>query len=134
MRDAGFVDLAIAVRDVDACAGCPPRYTLATKGARRLSFDFHFRAGADQLDSRGIRDLDRLVTFLHAHPGTRLRLLGFAESSPASLARAQGVADELAARGVKAERVLGLGADMPIASTDTQEGRVRNQRVEVWGD
>jgi phosphate transport system substrate-binding protein len=35
-------------------------------------------------------------------------------------------------RGVKPSFVNGFGKDLPIASNDTEDGREKNRRVEVW--
>jgi phosphate binding protein len=46
VRDAGFVDLSVALRDPQPCdARCPPRYAAVVAGARRISLDFRFRGG-----------------------------------------------------------------------------------------
>jgi phosphate binding protein len=139
VRDAGFVDLGVGIREASDCAACTPGYAHAVAGARRLSLDFRFRPGLDQLDSRATRDLDRLVVFLRAHPGGRLRLFGFSDAAGEattnlllSQQRARVIGDELEARGAKPAVVAGFGAEMPVASNDTPEGRERNRRVEVW--
>ena len=46
--------------------------------------------------------------------------------------RAKTVADQLEMRGIKPSVVHGFGKDMPIASNDTEDGREKNRRVEVW--
>jgi phosphate transport system substrate-binding protein len=137
---AQFVDLRLTLRDVEPCdVRCPRAYAAAIAGAQRVSMDFRFRSGSDQADSRAVRDLDRLVTLLHEHPGARLSLFGFSDSvgsvkgnTRLSLERARAIARELATRGVRAQVVAGHGAAMPVASNDTQLGRERNRRVEVW--
>ncbi len=138
VNDAGFVDLTVRVRDPEPCPGhCPARYVEVGKKARRLSLDFRFRKGSTVLDSRGQRDVDRLLYFLHDRPSPHLYLLGFADvdgskKEDLAKARAQAVDAELAAHGVHAQAVYGLGAEMPIASNATETGRDRNRRVEVW--
>lgn len=139
VRAAGFVDLGVGIRDASDCAGCTAGHARAVAGARRLSLDFRFRPGLDLLDSRATRDIDRLVVFLRAHPGARLRLFGFSDAAGdattnllLSQQRARVIADELDARGVKPAVVAGFGAEMPVATNETAEGRERNRRVEVW--
>jgi phosphate transport system substrate-binding protein len=141
----GFVDLELAVKEPEPCGrGCTAAYARATAHARRLSVNFRFRAGSDQLDSRALRDIDRLVTFLHTRAkdvagAGDVRLLGFSDASDdgrlnqrTSLSLARAVADELAVRGVGAGTVMGFGAKMPVASNADDAGRERNRRVEVW--
>ncbi len=78
----GFVDLSVGLIDPPPCdARCPRRYATLVREAKRLSLDFRFRRGSDVLDSRGARDLDRVIQFLHGHPGARLSLFGFSDSS-----------------------------------------------------
>ncbi|QRO01350.1 substrate-binding domain-containing protein [Archangium violaceum] len=139
VRAQGFVDLSVEAQVVEACTRCSPKYRQLVKRARRLSLDFRFRADGDTLDSRGQRDLERLVLFLRSHSGKRLLLLGFSDAgaSPAashklSLEWARRVGAELSARGVHAVEVRGFGAEMPVAPNTDPAGRERNRRVEVW--
>ncbi|WP_257455689.1 protein kinase domain-containing protein [Archangium lipolyticum] len=139
VRAQGFVDLSVEAQVVEACTRCSPKYRQFVKGARRLSLDFRFRADGDTLDSRGQRDLERLVLFLRGHTGKRLLLLGFSDAreNPAashklSLEWAKRVGSELSARGVHAVEVRGFGAEMPVAPNTDPAGRERNRRVEVW--
>ena len=131
---------AVALVDAAPCdASCPRDYAAQIAGARRLSLDFRFRRGEDALDSRGIRDLDRVVQLLHDHPDARVRLFGFSDSSGGrdanrrlAQARADAVARALAVRGVRAAVVRGLGAARPVADNRDAAGRERNRRVEIW--
>ncbi|HWL89713.1 MAG TPA: phosphate ABC transporter substrate-binding/OmpA family protein, partial [Polyangiaceae bacterium] len=139
-RAAGFVDLSIRVHDPEPCnARCSGRYTTTIRNARRLSLDFRFRTGKNELDSRGTRDLDRVVAFLNGQPGARVLLLGFSDAIGdasqnlrLSRERAKAVGDELAARGVHPAVIDGFGTEMAVASNTDESGRERNRRVEVW--
>jgi phosphate transport system substrate-binding protein len=139
VRARGFVDLSVEAQVVESCTRCSPKYRQLVRGARRLSLDFRFRADGSTLDSRGQRDLERLVLFLRGHSGKRLLLLGFSDAgeSPAisqkrSLEWARRVSTELSARGVHAMEVRGFGAEMPVAPNTEPASRERNRRVEVW--
>ncbi|HEY1537318.1 MAG TPA: phosphate ABC transporter substrate-binding/OmpA family protein, partial [Polyangiaceae bacterium] len=140
VRASGFVDLNVQVIEARPCdARCSPRYAMLTRSARRLSLDFRFRAGRAELDSRGLRDIDRLITFLHQVPDAKLMLLGFSDSrgtylqnQALSRERAKKVEDELSARGLHVALLDALGQEMPISSNGTDSGRERNRRVEVW--
>jgi PiT family inorganic phosphate transporter len=136
---SGFVDLAATTRDADACASCPPQYVSLTRGAKRLSLNFRFRSGSAELDSRGERDVGRLAALLQQERNPPVELLGFSDNqgSPEanvelSRERAKAVASKLAAYGVTAAAVEGLGSQMPVASNAVASGRDRNRRVEVW--
>ena len=130
---SGFVDLSIAVRSPQQCdARCPAEYAELTKGAQRLTLDFRFREEKGGLDSRAARDVDRLVGFLRDYRSPRVLLLGFADTLPLSLERAQVAAAELSRRGVRAEVVRGFGPALQVWPGDDEAGRQRNRRVEVW--
>lgn len=86
--------------------------------------------------------LDRVAMLLQAQPGV-IRIVGHTDSAPIktirfpsnfhlSLERAQAVAQVLRTPQAKDRiAVEGKGADQPIASNETPEGRARNRRVEV---
>jgi phosphate transport system substrate-binding protein len=139
---AGFVDL-LPECDVKAarCTSCSRDYQDLVAGACRLSLDFRFVRGGTQLDTRALRDLQRLSAFLARpeHSARAVVLLGFADANGTradnlalSEQRASIVAAQLRARGLHVEVQRGLGADMPVSDNATEEGRQRNRRVEVW--
>ena len=140
VRASGFVDLNVQAIEARPCdARCSPRYVMLTRSARRLSLDFRFRTGRAELDSRGLRDIDRLITFLHQVPDAKLMLLGFSDSRgtyvqnlASSRDRIKKVEDELSQRGVHPALVDAFGQEMPISSNGSDCGRERNRRVEVW--
>jgi PiT family inorganic phosphate transporter len=136
---AGFVDLAATARDPEACTSCTARYVSLTKDTKRLSLNFRFRPGSADLDSRAERDVGRLAALLRLQRNPQVELLGFSDDQGASDTnlrlsrdRASAVAARLAAYGITASVVEGLGEDMPVASNATPAGRERNRRVEVW--
>lgn len=61
--------------------------------------------------------------------------VGTAESQvELSVERAKTIADELSARGIPAGRFIyeGRGGSEPVASNDTEEGRAKNRRVQIF--
>lgn len=100
-----------------------------------------FRHNESVIESSSDSLLDEIASVIRANPQLkRLRIEGHASAEgdasanrKLSEARAQAVRDQLVARGVP-EDVLeaeGYGADNPIATNDTEEGREKNRRVEI---
>jgi phosphate transport system substrate-binding protein len=136
---AGFVNLSLLTESGSCSGTCPARYQATVANAQRVSVDVRFRSGSNQPDSRARRDMDRLVTFLQNFREAKVLLLGFSDSVGGvnsnlrlSEDRAKRIAEELSMRGIRASVVTGFGAEMPVASNDTDGGRQRNRRVEVW--
>ncbi|MET0388528.1 MAG: substrate-binding domain-containing protein [Polyangiales bacterium] len=134
-----FIDLRVQAHSARCDRRCSPAYTRAISTAERLSVDFRFQPRSEQPDSRARRDFDRVLQYLQEHQGVKVSLLGFSDARGGaesnlrlSLQRARAVATELAMRGIQPELVTGFGADMPLASNDTEAGRERNRRVEIW--
>lgn len=139
---SGFVAQDIRPYPAPASASAPPEYLALTRDAQRLSLNFRFGAGSRMLDSKIVRDAERLARFLRQpeRRGQPLLLIGFADASEVSpyLAltlsndRVDLVARLLQEHGVAAQRSRGLGGTMPVADNATAAGRQRNRRVEVW--
>lgn len=119
----------------------PAEYIKLIDGAARLPLDFRFRSGKSDLDSKALEDMRRMVEFVASpqNAGRKIMLLGFADSigSPQanlklSQDRAGVVAEELKIRGIKAFTVTGFGSKLPVDTNETESGRAKNRRVEVW--
>ncbi|HEX4446334.1 MAG TPA: phosphate ABC transporter substrate-binding/OmpA family protein, partial [Polyangiaceae bacterium] len=142
VQATGFVDLRPSC-DANAarCTSCDREYREAVRGACRLSMDFRFDHGQSQLDTRALRDLQRVVGMMQtpAFAGRSLLLFGFsdglsskAETLVLSQQRASIVAAQLKARGLHVDIERGIGPQMLVADDTTEEGLERNRRVEVW--
>jgi glucose/mannose transport system substrate-binding protein len=136
-----FAGNKIKIENPEIPPRAPRQYVKEVSGAARLSLNFHFLAGTSQFDENTSGDLDRLVELLvdPTYQQRSLLLFGFSDSAGGakknialSKDRARAVADELQMRGIKPSVVNGFGKDLPIASNDTEEGREKNRRVEVW--
>lgn len=110
-----------------------------TVRSQRLSINFRFKDGSDELDTKAINDLERLVKYVEVNAPKRVQLFGFsdsegdkAENEALSLRRAQVVEQHLIARGIYPLVARGMGEEAPLASSKTEEGRRMNRRVEVW--
>lgn len=84
--------------------------------------------------------LEDLFEFLVDYPGVKIEIGGHTNGIPdwnycikLSTDRAKAVADYLMERGIsfKRLRVVGYGKKYPIATNATEEGRKKNQRVEI---
>ncbi len=146
-----FVELTPKIFPASPPQSAPRAYKdMATKYAR-IGLSFHFSkeqidpsaAAENQLDNLARVNVLRLRTFLsqHSRTGNDILLLGFADESESgstgrNLAklRAELVATSLRAVGVivPSENIRDFGAQVPVASNQTVEGRRRNRRVEVW--
>jgi phosphate transport system substrate-binding protein len=142
VRAAGFVDLRPTCDPSAArCTACPKDYAELVKGACRVSMDLRFEDGSQQLDTRALGDLTRIVALTRRPDllGRSVLLLGFSDAKatrPEAVAASQQwtsiVAQQLSARGLHVDLERGLGAEIPLGDDATEEGRERNRRVEVW--
>jgi phosphate transport system substrate-binding protein len=141
VASTGFVDLRPSCEPrLDACARCPAAYTAVVAGACRASVTLRFDTTSGQLDTRGVRDLQRLSAMLrkpdYANKG--ILLAAFASgATPAdaltrSSADADAVAGQLRARGLRVLSAKGYGGSVPVGDDGTAAGREKNRRVEIW--
>jgi phosphate transport system substrate-binding protein len=140
----GFVDLRLTGQQENV-----PSEILAALGAAigspsvgsalRLSTNFRFETGKAALDLKALADLERLPRFVfEKYPSHKVVILGFTDSTggaevnlPLSKERAQAVSNELIRSKVDAQSA-GLGPVFPVDSNDTESGKAKNRRAEVW--
>ena len=103
--------------------------------------DVSFATGKADIQSNFAPILDRFAEGLRNNPNAEVRIIGHTDSTgsdaindPLSLRRAEATRNYLTARGVNGARVQvqGMGSRQPVASNDTNEGRARNRRVEIF--
>ncbi|MBA2963292.1 MULTISPECIES: OmpA family protein [Ramlibacter] len=103
--------------------------------------DISFDTGRADIKSNLRPVLDQFASGLSGQPNTELRIIGHTDSTgpdsvndPLSQHRADAARDYLAARGVDPRRVAtaGRGEHEPIADNNTEAGRSRNRRVEIF--
>lgn len=138
----GFVSQDVLAVDVPPRSDVSSDYLALTDGARRLSLNFRFGANAALLDTKALRDIDRLVDFMRRSENRSLDLIliGFTDGheidSYQALSLSNDRVDLVALRlgrlGVGARRARGMGYAAPVASDESEQGRARNRRVEVW--
>lgn len=138
---AGFVALTVKAEVAAVPEAASDRFRQLVAGATRMSFDLRFQAGSMELDSRGMRDLDRFVAYVRTQriAPNRIILAGFADNNgtPAanlvvSQRRAEVVGAALGRAGITPGKTAPFGADLPVADNATAEGRDRNRRVEIY--
>ncbi len=162
VAESGYFSLGI-VEDSRALArltdaaliGQPPLVGRAARGdiavqlagASRLSLTFRFDTDDFRLDSKALRDLDRLVDYLGQpeNAGRDIIVVGFADTVgnyaynvQLSLNRANQVLERIrqhpkaaALQGLDLS-VAGFGEAAPVGCNDDIFGRSRNRRVEIW--
>lgn len=98
-----------------------------------------FEAGSALLTEPGKHLLDEMTQVLKKLDGTKVEVIGHTDNSgiPArnlalSRARADSVKTYLIANGIPSELIgtSGMGADQPVMSNATDDGRKRNRRIE----
>ncbi len=139
---AGFVDLRLDVE-----AGANP-VILAALGAalgrdvtsaHRYSTNLRFALNQAALDLKTQADLNRLPPSLaRDFPDGQVVILGFTDNTggsgmncPLSQERAGNIAERLNQFGIQAA-AAGLCEQLPVDTNDTEAGRARNRRAEVW--
>lgn len=102
--------------------------------------DIAFAPGKSALRAEARANLNKVVAFVNQSPRKPIRIEGHTDSRGNANAnqllsqrRAESVRDALVAAGVAAGRItaIGLGAEQPVASNDSEEGRAKNRRVDV---
>ena len=138
LLDAREAALAAREREIEALKELKARPT--KRGAVITLGDVLFEFGGTELKRGAIRELDRLVAFLHEYSERALAIEGHTdsvgnESFNASLSRdrALAVKNILVRGGIDPRRITaqGLGEVYPVASNSTRSGRQRNRRVDL---
>ncbi len=139
VEDVGFVSQNIKLGEPFDNKLYPDEMQRLIAQSQRLSLNFRFKDGSDQLDTKAMQDLDRLTRYVEKNSPMRVQLFGFsdgegdqAENLALSERRARVVEDHLISRGIFPLVAKGMGAVAPLASSKTEEGRRMNRRVEVW--
>ncbi len=100
----------------------------------------HFYSSSSRLRVGARKELDRVAAILRRQPHAEVTVLGHTDSvggaeanMKLSLRRAKAVREYLVGQGVEAQRVAaeGRGESQPIADNSTQQGRLKNRRVEL---
>lgn len=103
--------------------------------------DVSFDTGRSDIKSNFRPILERFAQTLNDNQATTVSIVGHTDSTgsdnvndPLSVDRAARTRDYLAQRGVSPNRIMidGRGEREPVASNDSDSGRARNRRVEIY--
>ncbi|MFB1487692.1 MULTISPECIES: OmpA family protein [unclassified Thiocapsa] len=146
VKSTGFADLTLLGGPAGPPADPLILSTLGTAvgrnvtSAQQFPTSLRFALNEAELDVKALADVQRLRQPLQAklEQGNRVVILGFTDNTGTdsdnvrlSIDRAQKVSDRLSAVGVKTV-TAGLGEQLPVDTNDTEAGRARNRRAEVW--
>jgi outer membrane protein OmpA-like peptidoglycan-associated protein len=98
-----------------------------------------FMESSAEIRQASLVTLDRITDYAHDCQNATIAITGHTDSSgdeawnqQLSLARAQAVADHIAASGIDSARLVveGMGSSIPVADNSTVQGRELNRRIE----
>lgn len=142
VAQTGFIAQTVKAMKVEANGEMPAEYRELVTNAQRLAVNFRFAEGSAELDNKALRDLRRVLRYLKDNNKlmSQVVLVGFGDPKHEdrdralllSKLRAMSVQRELVKGGVLVREISGLGDALPVAANDTEDGRMKNRRVEVW--
>lgn len=144
VRDLGGVELRGAADGVESKlvgfieSGAEP----CTDPQCWFTFDrLTFKTGSAEIDmEKSAAQIENIHRILQAFPTIQLKIGGYTDNTGSdetnmalSQARAEAVVAAVAALGSAPERMdaEGYGAQFPVATNDTEEGRAQNRRIDV---
>ncbi|MCA0899277.1 substrate-binding domain-containing protein [Microbulbifer agarilyticus] len=141
VEDIGFINLTPVALQMAPFANAPENYRTLMENGSRLSISFRFANGSTELDNRALRDLHRLRDYMSEEENRdlSLTLVGFSDrkssetiSDLISRFRALKVQGALLRDHQMGDsQIMSVGAFAPLTA-DSEQGPVKNSRVEVW--
>ena len=139
VEDVGFISQNIKLGKPFENDFYPADMRALTARSERMSINFRFKSGSDELDTKSLNDLDRVARYVEVNAPKRVQLFGFSDSegdagkgTELSERRAKVVEQQLIQRGIYPLVTKGMGDAAPLAASNTEEGKNINRRVEVW--
>lgn len=111
----------------------------AKEGSVSVLKNIFFKFNEYELQEKSKTELQKIIRFLNNNPGLRVEISGHTDNIGSasynyqlSDKRARAVYDFLVSEGIQPQRLVskGYGADHPVATNDTEEGRQLNRRIE----
>ncbi|MBI4645815.1 MAG: PD40 domain-containing protein [Bacteroidia bacterium] len=108
-------------------------------GERIVMDAIHFDSGSSEITDDMHRAISELYFFLFDNPSLKIEISSHSDNSVPeeenirlTQARAKTIADVLIKGGVDENRIIykGYGSRQPVASNDSEEGRLKNRRIE----
>jgi len=111
-----------------------------TRQSKKLSMNFYFKSNDYQLTQESTQKLKQLISWLQRKSGLlKIFVIGYSDSRGSyrqnclvALKRAETVARELKISGIYVDELVTACEEFPIASNQTETGRLKNRRVEIW--
>jgi outer membrane protein OmpA-like peptidoglycan-associated protein len=120
--------------------GCPVIRKEVIEKVNYAARNIFFLKGSDKLAAGSQASLDEVASILQKNPSFRLIIDGYTDNSGQAITnlqlsqkRADAVKKYLADKGIFNSRLsaLGHGSEKPVADNSTEEGRIKNRRVEL---
>lgn len=105
-----------------------------------MSSELLFERGSSAISQQGAMKIGEIANVLRQYPDSFVIVKGYTSSEgedsynlQLSQRRAEMVKNQLVANRIDASRItaLGMGESMPVASNETEAGRIQNRRVEI---
>jgi outer membrane protein OmpA-like peptidoglycan-associated protein len=134
-------DQRVAMEQATAGTGVAVSQTSDNRLKLDIPSDVGFDTGRSAIKSNFAPILTQFATSLNQNPVTTVTIIGHTDSTgsdavnnPLSIDRADAARDYLVSRGVARTRIAtdGRGSREPVADNNTQQGRDKNRRVEIY--
>lgn len=131
------------IDSLDTCPETPSGYGVDTNGCTNLvTLSVNFKKDSTELPSDLSEKINEFSEFMKKHSDLTAKIVGHSSRTSVSKAlynlnlskaRADRVKQELISSGIDIKRLQssGKGFDEPIADNATEEGRIKNRRVEI---
>ncbi len=134
-------DQRVAMEKATAGTGVAVSQTADNRLKLDIPSDVSFAVGSSAIKPNFSPILAQFASTLNQNPVTTITIIGHTDSTgtdainnPLSVDRAESTRDYLVSRGVARNRIAtdGRGSREPIADNNTQQGRDKNRRVEIY--